>query len=233
VVRRLATLLELRKALDEQLDARAAASLEEFIKQSALLQEWLPFLYGCFGTRCSPLLASFQAAIVEAAGYTALGLGSAAMSAQRKSIELLYNWLYFLDQPLMWNRAVEDGTGFLSRDEIVKFLGKNYPMYTDRWQALEGARTRTVQQPYGFLSKHIHSQSVGLLGSGPNLAGLVSEPNIIQDVNLLQGCVAEFLSDLLAARFMGSWPLLPDKVQANLAKRLGKNLADLTEVART
>lgn len=186
----------------------------------------MPFLFTYHGERATPLLRSMQSSLVEAAGYTALGLASAALSAQRKAVELAHYWLYFADQPLLWARAQEDGSGFVSREAIVKFLGDTFPLFRPRWQALEKTAARTTN-PYAFLSKHIHAQAAGLLGKEPNIAGLIAPPEIMEDVCVLQTHVDEYLHDTFSARFVGSWPMLSATTRANLEGRLGADLAKL------
>ena len=189
--------------------------------EADVLLEWLSHLRRYETTDVADtLLDGTQGAIVETIGCLALGLVRPALSSLRSEIDMILGWLYFKDHGVEWNHLRDTGRGFQTKAQVLRYIGDHWPKFKTRFKLLEQHKTRKENDPYRLLSAHIHGQTDFTAPRISPLVELVADPSLCNECVLLQRDVAEYINDVLLARYGDEWKSLPAPVKTGLRERL-------------
>ena len=132
------------------------------------------------------LLRGARAAVIEAIGYCALGLGRAAVSAIRTQVDLLLGHTYFREHHREWNQIQQTGNGFRLFGDIVKYHTEIDPTFSARLVAAEKATGNPHRGVYRLLSAHVHGQSLHTLPTASDLSTIAAGVPLIRTLPALQ-----------------------------------------------
>jgi len=193
------------------------AEVEDHCK---LLLYWLKYLqsYQLTGT-ADELLAAVAPSLREVAATLSLGIIRPALFALRSQIDLVLTWLYFKDHPIEWDYVNATGEGFKMKKEITSYLATHNDAYGTRFGILKGIAKRTSEEPYHFLSAHIHGQSIAVLSNTGDLKDIVRSQSECNECVKAVYEVAEYLNDVLLSVYANSWASLPIEIQQAVSSR--------------
>lgn len=195
--------------------------VQEFEKQISLLLAWLDYLDRNFKTKTADnLIDACSSCLRESASYLALGLIRPVIFSLRTVIDLCLAWLYFKDHNIEWERVNETGDGFKMKKDIFDYLTNHINGFGSRHGILKLCASREVEDIYRLLSAHIHGQSEPVLFDVENLSDVVFGLETANEINRMAFFVAEYLSDVLVAKYAHAWYSFPSIVQENISARL-------------
>lgn len=186
------------------------------------LLTWVDYLSKSEATGiCDDFLSGVKATVAETSGCLAMGLVRPAIFSMRGQIDTVLCWLYFKDHPIEWRRVEERGDGFVLKGAVIAYLCEYFPSFSPRFSLLSAAKVRKLDDPYGVLSAHIHSQVPSVMPTVGSLATLVRPLKTCNQCLDFQKEVTEYLSDVLMAVFADKWASLPDALLVSAQARLG------------
>ena len=192
----------------------------EVESNSLLLLQWMQYLctYKLTGV-ADGLLTAVGPSLREVAATLSMGLIRPALFSLRSQIDLVLTWLYFKDHPVEWEYVNDTGEGFKMKKDLITYLTTYNPSFGLRFGILKSISKRKVEEPYRFLSAHIHGQSIAVLSDISNFDDLV------RPLEELKGCVVavyevcEYLNDILLALYADNWSALPENIRKSLEIR--------------
>jgi hypothetical protein len=212
---------DLRLAVANHANHNHSRYLNDTTTKGRLVLVWLGYLRLSVSRRWADrLLDAAQGALIEVAGCLSLGLARSAIFSIRAHMELLMAWIYYNDHPFEWTKFEKSGRDYLLHSAVLSYLRNNDEKFQDRFRLLTKYKARTIEDPYGILSIHVHSVSPS---SGPAIAplsSLVQEASVCDEVISLWGEVSEYLTDILCCWYAGRWHDFPPEVRAHLESRL-------------
>lgn len=208
-------------ALTHQLTTQGEKLASEHYLACMPLLQWLDYLRGSERTgNADELLDGLRASIIEAMGCVALGLVRPAIYSMRCQIDVALGWLYFKDHPVEWAKVGRTGDGFLMKKDALYYLDDCFPRFSNRLNALVGARNRSEKDPYWLLSAYVHAQSPATVPSYGNLETLIWPSGKCYDAVKMQTEVSEYISDVFISVFALKWASLPETLVSSTTKRL-------------
>jgi hypothetical protein len=190
--------------------------------QTKLLRQWVEYLIQCEATGTADvLLLGVATAVLEVAALLTVGFARCALAPMRSQIDLILSWLYFKDHPVEWARLERYGDGFMQKAELIKYLNEKFAAdFGKKYGVLKQAKLRSIEEPFAFLSAHLHKQSSSTVVSIASCAGVVCEVKLCNEVVVLQGATSEYLNDILLSCFSADWAALPSTVVSSARARL-------------
>lgn len=181
---------------------------------SILLLHWVKYLtsYHLTGT-ADDLILAVGSSLREVAGSLSLGIIRPALFSLRSQIDLVLTWIYFKDHPVEWRYVNTSGEGFKMKKDLISYLALYHECYGTRFGILKSVSLRSEDEPYRFLSAHIHGQSVAVLSNANNLSDLVRP--ILECNECVKAVyeVTEYLNDVLLAVYTDNWMSLPEEIR--------------------
>ena len=174
--------------------------LERHEEATEIAIAWLGYLRNSQSTRIADeLLDGFHAALIETAGALTVGLVRPAVFAMRAQVDILFAWLFFKDHRVEWEYVESTGEKYRLVSEVLKYLRLYNSRFQDRLVLLRAARTQGGEDPYRFLSAHIHGQNSATVPPLVNIQQLVQTKDRCLEGVQLQLEISEYLSDVLAS----------------------------------
>ena len=197
--------------------ANTCSSVES---NSMILLHWIKHLtsYHLTGT-ADDLILAVGSSLREVAGSLSLGIIRPALFSLRSQIDLVLTWIYFKDHPVEWKYVNDSGDGFKMKKELITYLGVYHKFYGTRFGILNSIAKRKEDEPYRFLSAHIHGQSVAVLSNANNLSDLVRPSSECNECIEAVYAVAEYLNDVLLAIYADNWISLPEEIRTSAESR--------------
>lgn len=200
-----------------------------FEEASIRLVEWIDYFRGSQLTSSADVLVDgFQAAIIEACSYVAIGLVRPAVFSIRAEVDIACAWVFFKDHPVEWDRVESLGEGYKLPADVLKYLNAHYPSFESRLKLLRKVKSSSLDNPYRMLSAHVHAQN------STTMPPLVEPTELVQPENRclqcidLQAAISEYLGDIFLSLFADEWVDLPEEAKTNAKGRLtAKELKDL------
>lgn len=189
-------------------------------KNAELLLAWLQFLsiHHLTGT-ADCLLNALGPSIREVAASLAMGLVRPALFSLRTQIDLSLAWLYFRDHKVEWERVNATGEGFKMKTELQEYFITHNARFKARLATLKLIKTRNEEEPYRFLSAHIHGQSQVVLPEVIELKDVVCNKDECFDCAKGVFEVSEYLNDIFLSLYASQWRSLPKIITETLEKR--------------
>lgn len=187
---------------------------------SMLLLRWVQYLsaYHMTGT-ADCLLSAVSNSVREVAASLAMGLVRPALFSLRTQMDLVLTWLYFKDHPVEWSVVNDTGEGFKMKKDLVVYFTTHHEPYGMRFGILKQIATRREEEPYRFLSAHIHGQSVAVLPAVDELRDLVRTEPECNNCTKAAFEVSEYLNDVLLSVYASNWKSLPAEIRSSVEAR--------------
>lgn len=197
----------------------AAISLE-VENNSILLLQWIQYLnsYHLTGT-ADYLIAAIGPSLREVAATLAMGITRPALFSLRSQIDLILTWLYFKDHPKELDYVNSSSDGFKMKKELLTYLGTHYESFGLRYGILKKIATRSEEEPYRFLSAHIHGQSAAVLCTASELHDFVRPELECKDCVKAVHEVSEYINDVLLSVYADNWLSLPSDIRISIESR--------------
>jgi hypothetical protein len=214
-------LARLARAVVSSIETNGEIRIEQCELAVSELLHWLAYLRASEVTgRGDQILDGVHSAVMEAAGTIALGLVRPAIFAMRGQIDLALSWLFFKDHPVEWDYMVRTGHEFKSKSEFLTFIDTYHTKFSERLTVLKKFKSRTLDDPYGVLSAHIHNQNSFVTPKFQSLKAIVYCHERCLEAIKLQSEVSEYIGDIFLAYFGDKWASLPDKITKSATHRV-------------
>ena len=215
-------LVELQQAVTARCKNDGAALMTDLAERVGVLQQWLEYLdISVTNDDARPILIGTKSSLIEVAGCIGLGLVRPATMLMRTQIELMMAWIFFNDHPVEWRYSRETGERYPLYTQTWRYMCNFDKRFEQRFDLLARMKTRTLKEPYGLLSIHVHALTGPALPIAGTLPSIVAEVELCRECLRLQGEVAEFLIDVLFAWFAHRWADLPPAIMEYIKARLG------------
>jgi hypothetical protein len=200
--------------------ASGAQICVEVEKNSVLLLRWVQYLtnYQLTGV-ADELLHATGPSVREVAASLSMGLIRPALFVLRSQIDLILTWLYFKDHRVEWDLVNSTGSGFKMKSDLIEYLVKHHVSYGLRFGILKQIAKRREEEPYRFLSAHIHGQSIAVLSETNDLCDLVRPISECNECVKAVFEVSEYLNDVLLTIYADNWASLPYEVRSSATGR--------------
>ncbi len=187
---------------------------QEVEKKSTLLLHWIKYLNAHHLTGSADyLISSVAPSLREVAATLSLGITRPAIFSLRSQIDLVLTWLYFKDHPIELEYVNSTSDGFKMKKDLIIYLSTYYEPFGHRFGILKLIKKRKFEEPYRFLSAHIHGQSSVVLCNTTEFHEVVRSQEECEEHITAVYEVTEYLNDVLLAVYADNWASLPTEIR--------------------